>query len=513
MPPAASEYCPQSRRGDWSRRNLLLLGGLSLFAFLIMGYHPGLEDDSFYLAAIKRDLNPALFPGDSDFFRIQFQATIFDNLIAFSVRLTHLALPWVVVLWQFAAVFFLLQGCWRVSRRCFAQPEAQWAATAMIAALLTLPVTATAINLMDQYLHPRALATAAIVAAIVAVIDRHFWLAGILLCVALVVHALMTAFGISFCLFLYWRLHAPKWRPSPVPLAAAFLIPLGWIFEPASEAWHQAAATRESYFLSRWEWYEWLGVYAPLILLFLGQRFLSSAKKTSENSALLPLMSAVFYYGLFQTIVGLAVMLPPGFERLRPFEPMRYLHLVYLFFFLIAGGLLGEFVLGRRLYRWGLLFLPLSAGMFYAQRRLYSASPHLELPFVAPHNGWLEAFAWIRVNTPRNSEFAIDPHYETLPAEDYHGFRGLAERGVLADYEKDAGMVCRVPSLAPRWLKEVTALEGWRNFQSPDFLRLKHDFGVSWVVLSRADAQFAVADPKDMSCPFAHRDVKVCRLY
>jgi len=206
-------------------------------------------------------------------------------------------------------------------------------------------------------------------------------------------------------------------------------------------------------------------------------------------------------------------MFSPGLERVRPFEPMRYLHLIYLFFFLIVGGFLGSYVLGRRVYRWVLLFLPLSAGMFFAQRQLYSASRHLELPFVAPHNGWLQAFAWIRQNTPVDTLFAVDPHYETLPDEDYHGFRALAERSVLADYEKDGGMACRVPHLAPRWLKEVTALNGWHNFQPTDFQRLKNDFGVNSVVLSRADAQYSVSDPNDMTCPYRNQEVKVCRLY
>ena len=95
---------------DSSAKNLALLTALTAVAFLVMGYHPGLEDDAFYLAAIKRNLNPALFPHDSEFFRLQFQATIFDKLIAFSVRLTHLPLAWTVLLWQFAAIFLLLHG-------------------------------------------------------------------------------------------------------------------------------------------------------------------------------------------------------------------------------------------------------------------------------------------------------------------------------------------------------------------------------------------------------------------
>jgi len=505
-------------RGDWSIVNLAWLGLLTAFGFVVMGYHPGLEDDAFYLAAVKRDLNPSLFPHDSEFFTLQFQATIFDKLIAFSVRLTHLPLPWVELLWQFAAIFFILHGCWRIARRCFSLPEAQWAATAMIAALLTLPVTGIAINLADQYLHPRALATAAIVAALVAVIDsrdnaRRLWLAGVLLAVAFINHALMTVFGISLCAFLFWSLRAPEpRRPPPLPMAAAVLIPLGWMFEPASDAWRKAAATRSFYLLARWEWYEWLGLFAPLVLLFVCRRFLRSGR-LAGGPALLPLVSALLYYGAFQTVVGLAVMLPPGLERMRPFEPMRYLHLLYLFFFLLAGGFLGSYVLGRRVYRWALLFLPLSAGMFYAQRQMYSSSRHVELPFVASDNGWLQAFAWIRQSTPVDARFAIDPHYETLEREDYHGFRALAERSVLADYEKDGGMACRVPRLAPRWLKEVTAGSGWRNFQVQDFERLKSEFGVNWIILSRTDKLFSAGQAGFMTCPYENQQVRVCRLY
>ena len=479
-----------------------------------MGYHPGLEDDSFYLAAVKRNLNSALFSHDSDFFRIQFQATIFDKLIAWSVRLTHLPVAWIVLLWQLAAIFFVLHGCWRISRRCFVKPEAQWAATAVVAILLTLPVTGIAINLMDQYLHPRALATAAIVAAIVAVLDRRLWLAAGLLLVSLSLHALMTVFGFSFCLFLDLSLRAPRVRQSsPMPMAVAFLMPLSWMFEPASDAWREAASTRGFYNLSRWAWYEWLGLFGPLVLIFVCRRVLKSHQELTQNTRLLPLVSCLLFYGIFHTLVGLALMLPPSLERIRPFEPMRYLHLLYLFFFLIVGGFLGQYVLRRRVYRWVLLFLPLSAVMFCAQRQMYASSPHLELPFVRSHNGWLSAFAWIRTNTPVDSVFAVDPHYGTLPDEDFHGFRALAERSVLADYEKDGGMACRVPRLAPRWRREVTALNGWRSFQLEDFQRLNSDFGVSWIVLSREDAQYPVADAKEMTCPYTNQEVKVCRLY
>lgn len=491
----------------FSAWNLTLIAGLSVLAFAVMGYHPGLEDDSFYLAAIKHDLNPSLFPHDADFFRVQFQATIFDKLIAALVRLTHVPLPWVALICQFVAIFFILHGCLRICRRCFTNSNAQWAATALIGSLLTLPLPGIAIAIADQYLHPRNIATAAILAAIVAVIDQKPRLAGLLLLFAVATHAIMASFGISFCAFLWWHLRGRRMQDG-ARVIPAFLIPLGWIFEPASDAWRQAASTRGFYFLGRWHWYEWLGVFMPLAILFVVGRLLGR----KENATLGAFISAALGYGVLQTIVGFIIMLPPSLERLRPFEPMRYLQLFYVVFFLIVGGLIGQFFLKSHVYRWALLFVPLIAGMFYAQRQMYPASQHLEMPWTASDNPWQQACNWISHNTPEDALFALDPHYETLPDEDYHGFRALAERSVLSDYEKDAGMAARVPSLAPRWLREVTALQGWHSFQPEDFQRLQQDFGVNWFVVSRSDRQYSVQDSATMACPYENQDVKVCRL-
>jgi hypothetical protein len=505
------------QRRDSSTANVLLLTALTVWALLVMGYHPGLEDDAFYLAAIKRNLNPALFPHDADFFRLQFQATIFDKLIAFSVRLIHLPLAWTVLLWQVAAVFLILHGCWRISRRCFTQPAAQWSAVTMVAVLLTLPLPGIGLALADQYLHPRTLATAAILAAIVAVIDRRPWFAGLLLSIAFSIHAIMAAFGISFCAFLFLNQRLSSQRCSTaVAQAVALLLPLGWLFEPTSDAWRQAAATRGFYFPTHWHWYEWLGVLAPLVLLYGIKMLVQRSEISKQNNTALPsLVSSLLYYGAFQTAVGLLIMLPPSLERLRPFEPMRYLHLLYLLFFLIVGGLLGRYALDRRFYRWLLLFLPLGAGMFYAQRQMYPTSPHLELPGAAPQNAWLQAFDWIRQNTPVDSLFALDPHYMMLPGEDYHGFRALAERSALADFEKDGGMAARVPPLASRWLKEVNAQSGWQNFQAADFQRLKNQLGVTWIILPRPDppleARYQAG--QGMMCPYWNDHLQVCRLY
>ena len=467
-------------------RTFVLLFACTVCALLIQGYHPGLEDDAFYLAAIKHNLNPALFSYDADFFRLQFQATIFDKLIAASIRLTHLPIEWALLLWQFAATFLILWGCLRISRRCFPRAQALWAGVMLVAVLLTIPVSGTALSLTDQYLHPRALwrRRPAPWAAIVATLDERRLLAAVLLGAAFLTHAIMASFGVSLCIFLGWKGRKPQWQ------MASLLLPLGWVFQPSSDAWRQAASTRRFYFLGQWSWYEWLGVFAPLILLWWFHR-LAECKELPVVSRLALRLA---YFGVFQTLVALVIMLPPQFERLLPFEPMRYLQLIYLLLFLIAGGFLGQYVLGKYAYRWVLLFLPLGLGMFYEQRRMYPATAHLELPGRSASNPWVAAFVWIRQNTSVDSRFALDPLYMELPSEDFHGFRARWRSAVCSP----------TPSKMPAWPRRC---HSWRRGGKGDCrasgMEEFQSHGLStpeeyvWRRLGRAHASSA-----GMNCPY-----------
>jgi hypothetical protein len=475
-------------------KKVSILALLAALGILVAGYHPGAEDDAVYLAAIKHDLNPALFPHDSEFFMVQLQATIFDKLIAASVRVSHLPLGVVILAWHYLAIVVLLWGCWRISCRCFAETHAQWASVGLVAALLTLPIAGSGLYLVDQNLHPRALATAAILAAIVATLDRKYVLTGALLILAFVIHPIMASFGVSLCVFLAWRL-----APGSASLLA--LAPLGWIFDPTSDAWRAAADTRNYYFLARWQWYEWLGVFAPFVFLW----WFRWIGKRARASMLAHLSTRLALYGIFQLLVALAMMVPYSLERLRPLQPMRYLHLLYLLFAVLGGGLLGQRVLQKQWWRWLVLFLPLAAGMLYAQRRTYPASSHLEWPSRQSRNLWVQAFIWIRDNTPTSSCFALGADYMRNPGEDFHGFRALAERSALADAAKDSAVATQVPRLALRWREEVEAQRGWENFGAADFQRLKTRYGVNWVVVEQPG-------PLDMQCPYENAAVRVCRV-
>ncbi len=467
-----------------------------------MGYHPGIEDDGVYLSAVKCDLNPALYQHDAEFFRVQLQATLFDKWVAGFIQLTHVPIAATEFLWQFSSIVLILAGCWAIARVLFAEVRAQWAAVALVGAMLTLPVAGTALYLADQHLHPRNLSTALILMAVSRMLARRSWQAVPLLLLSFVLHPIMGVLGISFAVFLTMA----QWEPVHIWLRAvrnslAATVPLGWIFESPTPLWHKALATRPYLFLYRWTWYEWLGAIGPLVLFWLLWRV---AQKHGD-APMARFALAVFAYGIFQQIAAMVILGSPSLVRITPMQPMRYLHLVYVFMVLAAGGLLGKYVVKASAWRWAIYLLVINSGMFAAQRALFSGSDHLELPGLASSNPWLQSFAWIRIHTPTDAYFALDPQYLAAPQEDYHSFRALAERSQLADAIKDTAVVTQVPELGPAWQQQVAAQAGWDRFQLADFERLKRDFGVNWALVS-------YPQPAGLLCRWHNDMLAVCEI-
>lgn len=475
----------------------------TVIGFLVMGYHPGFEDDGIYLTSVKAALNPALYPHDSDFFRLQMQASTFDGGMAHFVRWSGFPLAWAELLWQFVALFLILWAVRRIASQVFKETRAQWAAVAMVAAMFTLPVAGTALNIADQHLHPRNLATALILIAVSWIIDGKRWPAAPLLLAAFLLHPMMAALGMSFCVFLTLAML----EPIPFRLrviegsAAASAVPLGWLFAPDSPSWRLALASRTYYSVYRWTWYEWLGALAPLLLFWL----LWCVAKKHGKERLARFSLAVFAYGVFQQIVAMVLLAPPSLVRLTPLQPMRFLQLIYLFMALTAGGLLGRFLLRKQIWRWAIYLLVINGSMFLVQWELIDDGAHIELPFMATANPWLQAFNWIRLNTPTDAYFALDPRYLATPGEGFHNFRALAERSQLADGIKDTAVVMQVPSLGPVWHEQQLAQAGWKHFELADFERLKTQFGVDWVLVSYPQTT-------GLDCRWHNDALAVCRL-
>lgn len=469
---------------------------LTVIALLIHGYHPYAEDVEIYLPGVLQILNPRLFPANAEFFREHAGHTLYPNLIALAVRATHLPLPWVAFLGQVICIFLLLAASWRLASALFEDDRARWAAVASMAALLTLPIAGTALYILDQYLNPRNLAAFAVLFAVAEVLHRKHGRALLWLVFAAVLHPLMAGFGILFCV---WLILLDRFDPRMLGFAAA--LPFGITLDPPPAAYHQIALRQPYFYIQRWQWYEWLGVIGPVMLFWMLAGF---ARRRKMNN--LELVSrAVVPFVLVATAAAIVLSIPARFEALARLEPLRCLALTYMLLIVIGGGLAGQYLLQTHTWRWLALFVPLSLGMYFAQRQLFPASAHVEWPWAQPRNQWVQAFEWIRGNTPVDALFALDPRHMELPGEDENGFRACAERSRLADLVKDKGACSMFPPLAVRWLEQVEDQKNWKQFGKADFERLRLKYGVSWVVVEQPG-------PAGMECPYQNAAVRVCRL-
>jgi hypothetical protein len=489
-----------------TRRQIALLLLITIGAVLVHGYHPAAEDGEFYLPGVIKDINPSLYPFNSHFFLSHAHMTLFDELISTSVRVSHLPLDYMLFFWHFACVFGLLLACWRIARICFRDERAPWGSVALVASLLTIPVAGTALYVLDQYLNPRDISTAALLLLLAEAMKRRFGFALTGMLLVATIHPLMAGFGIALVavLFLEYKRSSPAHLASrkifnEVGATAALLVFLPF-FPPVSNVYRQLLATNDSYFLiTRWEWFAWPGILFPPLIFWCIARY----GKRCGLPNMVVLSRALIVFELIFFAVGVLVCIP----RLTPFallQPMRSLHLVFILLFVLLGGILAESVLKSHVWRWMAFVAPLCFIMFFVQRQLFPATEHLELPGRQPHNCWVQAFSWARENTPTDAIFALDPRYMGLRGEDQHGFRAIAQRSAVAGIH-DNGAVIMFPALAQEWSQQVEAQRGWKNFQPSDYQRLRRQYNVSWVVLQRPPVP-------GLDCPYQNDEVAVCRV-
>lgn len=489
------------------RKESVFLALLSFFALLIHGYHPGAEDSEIYLAGVEKVLHPQLFPIGGEYFQLHAHLTLFPQLIATSVRLTHLPLAWALFLWHLLSIFLFLFACRVLAGKLFTDPRAIWGGVALTATLLTLPVAGTALYIMDQYVNPRNVTAFAVIFGVVYVLEKKYWLAVLFLIFAAAIHPFMTAFAISYCILLGWMNTSRATTESRVRAhSSAAAVNFAWGLPLAAIAatpkgYHDAAVLHAYQYFLKWSWYEILGAVAPLAILWW--LHILARRKNMLNLDLV--CKSLVVYGVFYCLLGVLFSSSGLFESIARLQPLRSLFLLYILLILIGGGFIAEYILKSHPLRWLALFVPLSAGMCFAQVSLFPVSAHVEWPWARPKNPWVQSFEWIRENTPENAIVAINPLYMGIPGEDANGLRAIAQRSQLADAGKDAGVVEMFPQIADSWLREVRAQTGINNFTLQDFQRLKAEYGVSWVVLQ-------LPNRAALDCPYANQVVKVCRL-
>jgi hypothetical protein len=486
-------------------RTFSLLILLTIASILLNGYHLGHQDQAVWLAAVKKSLDPGLYPFDSAFFLAQTQYSLFPQLIAWSASTTRLPLDLVVFLWHVLSIFLFLLASLQLARRIFPTKCGQWGAVAAVWGARLMTASGSKVNLTDRYLHPRDLAVVALLFAFAAVLDGKLR-ALVWIVLAAIMHPTMAVIGACHLAFQGWRPHRPEKAISAViPLTVLAIGPV------PNPVWRQVVESRSFLLPLHWHWYEWLGVIGPLAMLVwfahLGDR---------RGLALVGHISRrVVLAGGLGVIGAVVISVLPPLERFIPTEPMRVLHFVYFCWIFLGGGLLVEYVLRDRPMRWVVFLAPILIAAYLANALTYHSSPQVEWPGRLPANDWVRAFDWARSNTPPDAIFALNPDSMNLPGNDSHGFRAFAERGALADKLKDRAVTANCPELAYAWRQETRDLDHWENFEAADFERLAKRYGVSWAVLertSRAGSSVHAAADAGLICPYLNQTLMVCEI-
>lgn len=472
-------------------------------AVLVHGYHLGVDDAEIYTPAIEKVANPALFPYNTAFFDHHAQLSLFPNLIGLSSRLTHMPSDAAVFLWHCLAILLTLVAIHRLLGCCFDSAHARWAGTALLAATLTVPVAGTALVIMDPYLTARSLSTPFTIFAIAEVAGGRHRRAALWTLATALVHPQMAVYLLTFCgVFAAVKRTERARVGAAAAMSAAAVLPIWSGLTPATGVYQQILHSRTYFFVSNWSFWEWAGIWMPLLLLWT----ISKLRAPNIRPVFTQLCRALIGLGIVSTVAALVINSSVHFETLARLQPMRSFHIFYALMFAFLGALLGEYVLCRKIWRWTLLFVPLAIGMMAVQFFQWPASAHIELPGVAYRSGLPAAFQWIRENTPNNAMFALDPAYLAINGDDEHGFRTIAERSALADSLKDSGAVSLFPQLASEWRAQVRARQNWAHFGAADFRRLERRYGVNWVVISRSQPAAG------LSCVFQNYAARVCRI-
>ena len=497
----ASEEQISHRPGTPAISDIAAVAALTLFVLLVHGYHPFADDAGIYVPGIRKLLDPSLFSIDSSFVLAHTRLSVFSHLFAAIIRLFHIPLRDALLCAYLLSIFAFLLGCLQLSRRIFQDVQPQWGATLLASALFTLPVAATSLWVMDPYVTARSFSTPLSLFALAASIDCDWRRTTLWFVAVAALHPLMAAYLAAF-LVVYGLVSGQRERRLAATCVATFagsaIVYFATRHAPFPYGYREAVLTRTYFFLSFWHWYEISGLVVPLLLMLV-------AAYRTRNVVIRNLCSSSIATGVTASLVAAFFVRTNSNFFLARIQPLRAFQMIYIVGILLLGAVLAEHFRVRRAAMGTALLLLVSGLMLLVQKQVYTASAHIEWPFVAPSNPWQQAFLWIRESTPGNAVFALDSNYTKVASEDTQGFRATALRSALVDDLKDGGVASIFPELAPLWKSQRDLELGLDHISDEERIARLRPAGVTWVVLS-ADAA------TQLICPYRNETVSVCKL-
>jgi len=473
-----------------------LVWGLAALVFVVAatlnsaGYRYGAGDQAFYLPAIQRHLEPESFPRDRLLIDDQDRLNVFPRVAAALVRTAHVPQP---ALFLGLYVVALLLLFW--SARALAEHLglSRWAQLAVVAALaLKHRVGMTGVNTLEGYGHPRVLAFAIGLAAVVSVLRARPVAALALVAAAFVVHpttALWCGVWVGVALIAADRRLRP-WLLAAGGGAAVVAIwaigagPLSPQLVRMDEAWLGVLEGKEYLFATGWGADGWAiaALYTAVPAAGFALRRRLGVARPREGAMVLGLSALVAIFVLTLPCVAARVALAVQFQVSRVFWMLDLTATIYAVWALADAGrrMPGEATGNRRAAAVACALIGLAA----VRGAWVMWVEHPGRPVVQaglPQDDWQDAMDWLR-RQPAATHVLADPSHAWRHAS---SVRVAAGRDVYLEEMKDAAMAMYSRRVAMRVAERLVALDDFDGLTPASARALADRFGLDVLVTER----------------------------
>ena len=428
------------------------------------GYRYGVADQAFYVPAVLRHLDPSLYPQDGWLIASQAKLLIFDELFAAAHRATGVPLPWMFFAGYVATMAALYGALVAFGRLLYASG---WTVAALVfAATLRHRITKTGANTLEGHFHPRMLAFAIGVFALVAVMRRRTAIAIGLVAIAGVLHPTTAVFFAAW-VGIALMVNEP-WLRRPLGIAAAaaviggvLLLATGMMplsFARMDDRWIAAFADKDYIFPTAWSLESWLLnlLYPVIIVIAFRARTRAGVAHPREAGIVAGCLALI---GIFLATLPFVVLRSAFVVQLqisRVFWMADLLAVAYVVWAISEAKWRAEPRSASPAWRAQAVVVVLAlvaAGRgYYVWTVEHEGRPLVELDM--PADEWSDVSTWLRTHTPKDAQVLADLGHAFKYGT---SLRASAQRDVFSEDVKDSAIAFYDRKIALRVLERRAA--------------------------------------------------------
>ena len=467
-----------------------IAGATLIAAFAVLavfnsgGYRYGASDQAFYVPAIMRHVDPALFPRDRALIDAQDDLVLATRLLAAIVVATGASVAHVL----FGAYLLMLLAVagagWMFGRTLL---DTRWGAAALVLAMsIRHRVPKTGVNTLEHYFQPRMIAFALGTAGLAALVRRRTGLALVLAIGAGVVHPTT---GLWFFVIIGGgaMLAFRDQRPSLLVLAAAAVGAVAVMFYSGvvsdrlvvmDPEWLQSLATKDYLFPNQWSAATWLQHALYIVVIAVSFRARARLGLAGRGEYALAAGLLVMLLALFAALpfVSARIALAVQLQVSRAMWVFDLLAVTYVVWWLVEAPWSRDYVPVARRWAVAVVAVCALARGSYVMFVEKAGAPPVRVDLA--RDEWLGAMEWLRAQ-PLDAHVLADPGHAWRYGS---SVRIAAARDVFLEEVKDSAVGMYSRDVAMRVLTRTRAIDDFTKLTSARARALGSEYDLDYLI-------------------------------